>query len=179
MRNPKPKREMTMTTLFAQPYDISARGFYFDTASEYSAKASKLKNDYGQPVEEFEIQFNGGDGLDAKLFEALGVNQANHEAFFEAVTDWSDDDKIKVIIAVGEAGYKFTLGDDEPDQFEVDLYQADSLADLAAQFVEEGLYGEMPDPLRNYIDYDAIARDLSVDYGDIQLNGTRYIYRCG
>ncbi len=118
------------------------------------------------------------DGLDAKLFEALGVNQASHEAFFEAMTDWSDDDKIKVIIAVGEAGYKFTLGDDEPDQFEVDLYQADSLADLAAQFVEEGLYGEIPDPLRNYIDYDAIARDLSVEYGDILLEGTRYIYRC-
>ena len=168
-----------MTTLFAQPYDISARGFYFDKASEYSAKAAKLKNDYGQPVEEFEIQFIDGDGLDAKLFEALGVKQANHEAFFEAVTDWSDDDKIKVIIAVGEAGYIFSLGDDVPDQFEVDLYQADSLADLAAQFVEEGLYGEIPEPLRNYINYDAIARDLSVEYGVIQLDGTQYIYRCG
>ena len=168
-----------MTTLFAQPYDISARGFYFDAAAEYSAKAAKLKNDYGQPVEEFEIQFIDGEGVDAKLFEALGVNQANHEAFFEAVTDWSDDDKIKVIIAVGEAGYKFTLGDDTPGQFEVELYQADSLADLAAQFVEEGLYGEIPDPLRNYRDYEAIARDLSVEYGDVQLDGTRYIYGCG
>ena len=117
--------------------------------------------------------------MDAKLFEALGVKQANHEAFFEAVTDWSDDDKIKVIIAVGEAGYIFSLGDDVPDQFEVDLYQADSLADLAAQFVEEGLYGEIPEPLRNYINYDAIARDLSVEYGVIQLDGTQYIYRCG
>jgi len=91
-----------MTTLFAQPYDISATGFYFDTAAEYSAKAAKLKNDYGQPVEEFEIQFIDGTGLDAKLFEALGVNQANHEDFLEAVTDWSDDDKIKVIIAVAK-----------------------------------------------------------------------------
>ncbi len=179
MRNPKPEREMIMTTLYAQPYDISARGFYFDTASEYSAKASKLKNDYGQPVEEFEIQFIDGQYLDAKLFEALGVNQANHEAFLESVTDWSDDEKIKVIIAVGEAGYKFRLGDDVPDQFEVDLYQADSLADLAAQFVEEGHYGEIPELLRNYIDYDAIARDLSVEYGDIRLGGNRYIYRCG
>ncbi|MFP1130783.1 antirestriction protein ArdA [Asticcacaulis sp. W401b] len=168
-----------MTTLFAQPYDISARGFYFDTASEYSAKAVKLKNDYGQAVEEFEIQFIDGEYLDAKLFEALGVNQANHESFLEAATDWNDDEKIKVIIAVGEVGYKFKLGDDMPDQFEVELYQADSLADLAAQFVEEGLYGEIPEPLRNYIDYDAIARDLSVEYGETQLDGARYIYRCG
>lgn len=168
-----------MTILFAQPYDISASGFYFDTASAYSTKAATLKNDYGQPVEEFEIQFIEGDYIDAKLFEALGVNQVNHEAFFEVLTDWSEDDKIKVIIAVGEACYKFTLGHDMPDQFEVNLYQADSLADLAAQFVEEGLYGEIPEPLRNYIDYDAIARDLSVEYGEIQIDGTRYIYRCG
>ncbi len=53
------------------------------------------------------------------------------------------------------------------------------VADGAAKFVEEGLYGEIPEPLRNYIDYDAVARDLSVEYGDIQLNGNRYIYRCG
>ncbi|BBF79932.1 antirestriction protein ArdA [Asticcacaulis excentricus] len=168
-----------MTTLFAQPYDITASGFYFNTASEFSAKAAKLKNDYSQPVEEFEIQFIEGEYLDAKMFEALGVNQANHAAFLEAVTDWSDDDKIKVIIAVGEAGYKFTLGDDAPHQYEVNLYPADSIADLAAQFIEEGLYGEIPEPLRNYIDYEAIARDLSVEYEEILLGGTRYIYRCG
>ena len=168
-----------MTTLFAQPYDISSRGFHFHTASEYSAKAAKLKNDYGQPVEEFEIQFIDGESLDANLFEALGVNQANYEPFLEAVIDWSDDDKIKAIIAVGEAGYKFTLGDDTPDRLEVDLYQADSLTDLAAQFVEEGLYGEIPEALRNYIDFEAIARDLSVEYYDVRLNGTGYVYRCG
>ncbi len=46
-----------MTTLFAQPYDISANGFYFETAEEYNEKASKLLNSYGQPVEEFELQF--------------------------------------------------------------------------------------------------------------------------
>ena len=167
-----------MTTLFAQPYDITASGFYFHKASEYAAKASKLKNDYGQPAEEFEIQFIDGSYLDARLFEALGVNQATYEAFLEALTDWGEDDKIKVIIAVGEAGYRFTFGGDEPDQFEVDLHRADGLAHLAAQFFEEGLYGEIPEPLRNYVDYDAIARDLRVEYGEIHLDDTRCIYRC-
>lgn len=79
----------------------------------------------------------------------------------------------------GKACYKFTLGDDAPEQAEVDLYPADSLADLAAQFVEEGLYGDIPKQLRNYIDNDAIVRDLSVEYAEVQLDGTRYIYRCG
>lgn len=50
-----------MTTLYAQPYDISATGFYFDTADQYAEKVVKVKNDYGQPVEEFEIQFIDGE----------------------------------------------------------------------------------------------------------------------
>ena len=44
--------------------------------------------------------------LQPALTAALSARaQANLEAFLDAVKDWSDDDKIKVIIAVGEAGY--------------------------------------------------------------------------
>jgi hypothetical protein len=168
-----------MTTLHAQPYDISANGFYFETAAEYSEKADKLLNSYGQPVEEFELQFIDGESIDTDLFKALGVHQGNFAAYLEAVNDWSEDDKIKVIIAVGEAGYNFDLGKDTPDQFDVDLYELDSLKDLAEQFVEEGLYGEIPKSLQYYIDYEAIARDLSADYSEIRIDGTNYIYRCG
>lgn len=45
-----------MTTLFAQPYDISATGFYFDDYVTYQSKVSALVNEHGDPVEEFEIQ---------------------------------------------------------------------------------------------------------------------------
>ena len=45
-----------MTTLFAQPYDISACGFYFDSFDDYSDKVAKLKNEQDQPVEEYELQ---------------------------------------------------------------------------------------------------------------------------
>jgi hypothetical protein len=44
-----------MTQLFAQPYDISATGFYFETEEEFTSKASALRNGYGDQVEEFEI----------------------------------------------------------------------------------------------------------------------------
>ena len=132
-----------MTRLCAQPYDISAHGFYFETAEEYNEEAGKLRNSSGWPVEEFELQFIDGESIDAKLFEALGVNQGNFAAFLEAAEDWSDDDKIRVIIAVGEVGYAFDLGKDSPDRFDIDLYEMDSLHDLAVQFVEEGLYGSI------------------------------------
>ena len=167
-----------MTQLHAQPYDLSASGFYFASMEEYNAKASALRNDYGQPVEEFEIQFIDGEGLDAALFQALSVHQGNIGAYFDAVDEWDDQDKIKVIIAVGEAGYSFVLGTDGPDNFEVDLYECDTMRELAEQFVDEGLFGEIPKALENYLDYDAIARDLSMDYGQTTIDGTHYIYRC-
>ena len=81
---------------------------------EYNAKADALRNDYGQPVEEFEIQFIDGDGIDC---------------------------------------------------------------DLAEQFVDDGLCGEIPDCMRYYFDYEAYARDLAMDYSHATINGTRIIYR--
>ena len=166
-----------MTKLFAQPYDISANGFYFETVEEYNEKSSKLRNSYGQPVEEFELQFIDGESIDADLFKALGVHQGNFSAYLEAAKEWSEDDKIKVIIAIGEAGYRFDLGKDAPDQFDVDLYQMDSLKKLAEQFVEEGLYGEIPKALQYYIDYEAIARDLGMDYQNTEVKGRNFVYR--
>lgn len=40
----------------------------------------------------------------------------------------------------------------------------DSYADLAEQMVAEGLFGEIPESIANYIDYEKIGRDLAVDY---------------
>lgn len=168
-----------MTQLYAQPYDISVSGFYFETSEEYAAKASALRNDYGQHVEEFEIQFIDGDTLDAELFEALSVNQCNFTAFLEAAANWSDDDKIKTAIAVGECGHSFALGLDAPDQFDIDLYQLDTLRDLAVRFVDEGLFGEIPASIQYYLDYDAIARDLAADYSECHMDGKNWIYRSG
>lgn len=166
-----------MTTLYAQPYDISATGFYFTGPADYETKAAKALNAYGQPVEEFEIQFIDGDDLDARLFDALGVHQGVLPGFFDAVDDWTDDDKVRVIIAVSEAGYAFDLRGDRPDRLDVDLYTCDSLRDLAMQFVDDGLFGEIPDPIRHYLDYDAMARDLAMDYSHAVVAGASYVYR--
>ncbi len=168
-----------MTTLYAQPYDISATGFYFESAEDYRAKAATLRNSRGDLVEEFEIQFIDGEGIDAALFNALGVHQGDIAPYFEAVEDWSVDDKTRVIIAVGECGYGFDLDKDEPGRIDIDLYECERLRDLAEQFVDDGLFGEIPATIANYLDYDAIARDLGMDYAETTVAGTRYVYRCG
>ena len=61
------------------------------------------------------------------------------------------------------------------DQYEVDIhdYSADtSFTDvyelLAYDFVADGLFGEVPAHLENYLDYSAIGRDLSADYTEFE-----------
>ena len=167
-----------MIELFAQPYDLAAQGFYFKTAEEYQEKSARTRNDFGLPVEEYELQFIDGESIDAALFEALGVNQCNFPQYLEACDAWDDHQKQKAIIAVGECGYCFDLKSGDPDDFDVDIYELDSLRELAEQFVDDGLFGEIPDHLQMYIDYDAIARDLACDYSETTIAGTRLIYRC-
>ena len=168
-----------MTVFHAQPYDVSATGFYFEDIETYQDKRAELTNRYGQPVEEFELQFIDGETIDAQLFKALGVNQSNILKFIELHEEWDDYEKGLLIIAVGECGYNIAFEKDSPHDFDLDLYEIDSLKDLAYQFVDDGLFGDIPDNISCYLDYDAIARDLGVDYNEIDIAGSRYVYRCG
>lgn len=178
------KQDKTHTTTFthdarfyAQPYDMDARGFFFVDAVDYESKRNACRNAYGDEVEEFEIQFIDGNDLDAAMFEALGINQATILPFINKLDEWDDDNKTKLIIAVGEGGYSFDIAHDNPDDFEVDLYADMTLKDLAYQFVDDGLFGDIPERLSYYLDYDAIARDLAHDYAETSICGDNYVYR--
>ena len=165
-----------MTTFYAQPYDISASGFYFETMADYTEKSGKLRNDHGQPVEEYEIQFIDGELLDAELCRAIDINQANIGDVIEGIDNWSDDEKRQIILAVGD-GFAFDPKTDDPAGFDVTIYELDSMRELAEQFIEEGLFGDIPENLAPYIDCDAIARDLEFDYTLTTVAGQRLIYR--
>ncbi len=63
--------------------------------------------------------------------------------------------------AILEAGYydlenALTMLDSREYQFYPDM----TLKDVAEELVSEGMFGEVPEPLMFYIDYEAIARDL-------------------
>lgn len=167
-----------MATFHAQPYDITASGFFFKDAETYRSKITSIVNDYGDPVKEFEIQFIDGDDIDCDLANALCPNQCNAVAIMDAMENWEDQQKTAVIIAVGECGYDFDLETGDPDAFDVTIYEVDSMKELAEQFVEEGLFGEIPERLRFYLDYDAIARDLAMDYVETSVGGVSLVYRC-
>ena len=163
---------------YAQPYDLAATGFYFENAESYRSKIGSIRNDYGDPVEEFEIQFIDGEHIDCALTRAWGINQVNILRFMEIVGEWDEDEKLRFIIAVGECGYSFDPETVDPQGFGVDIYEDMSMRDLAENFVDEGLYGEIPENCRFYIDYEAIARDLAFDYSEAEIAGKQLIYRC-
>lgn len=163
--------------LYAQPYQIGVEGFYLSSANQFEKTLPTITDRYGEPVEEFELQFVEGDDLDAEFAKAWGLNQANVKRFFEVVEGWDEYAKINFIIAVGEAGYHFDYETVGSADFDVSIYFVDSLKDLAYEFVDEGLFGEIADNVLMYLDYDAIARDLSVDYTKITIANTQLVYR--
>lgn len=55
-----------------------------------------------------------------------------------------------------------------------EIYENVSYEDLAYQFIEDGLFGTIPESISAYIDYEKIGRDLSYDY--TEYNGD--IFRC-
>lgn len=168
-----------MTVFYAQPYDVSVCGFYFSNMEEYDAEYLRCRNSFGGQVEEFELQFIEGESIDAQLFEAIGIHQGNISYFIDAIDKWEEYEKQALIIVVGECGYAFDITDNDLSVIEnVDIYQVETLRELAEIFVDEGLYGEIPESLQFYVDYDAIARDLAIEFSKTHIAGATLIYRC-
>jgi hypothetical protein len=167
-----------MTLFYAQPYNNSVEGFYFKTHDQYREKSTGLTDSFGQPVEEFEIQFINGGQLACELFEAWRPGQSEVGTFIEACGDLSEEAFLTAIIALRDLGYRPADVLNDPYNLPITLYRTDSLKDLARDFVDEGLFGDIPDRLQCYLDYEAIARDLSIDgYTETIVAGERLVYR--
>lgn len=166
-------------TLHAQPYNMIGGGFNFKSEKDYHNNLATLRHAYGDAFEEFEIQFIDGERIDCEFAAAFELNQCNFVKFFELVDEWEDYEKTRFIIANGECGYGFNPETDNLDDLDIDIYHVETLKELAEQFVDEGLYGDIPKLLEFYIDYEAIARDLAVDYSITDIAGERLAYRCG
>jgi len=172
--------ELSMAiTLYAQPYNIEARGFFFTDMDAYTQRQAACISSYGEPVEEFEIQFIDSDeSIDCELFQALNVHQGTINAFLNVAETWDQHQKLKAILALIE-GCSFKWEEENPDDLDVDVYVEMTMEDLARSFVEEGLFGEIPEKITYYLDYEAIARDLKMDYSETVIDGQKIVYRIG
>ncbi|MEP2942676.1 MAG: antirestriction protein ArdA [Sneathiella sp.] len=162
-----------MNEYHATPYDISAAGFYFKTYEEYLEKAAHHTNDYGDKVEEFEIQFIDGDNYE--LFKALSISQANLELWFDDYEDLDGDELIRAIYLAQHIGYD---ADDILHRLD-DIYLFEGSAqEYAEQYLEDtGLLNEIPDHLQFYFDVERFANDMLLggDITEVTIQNTRYI----
>jgi len=163
--------------LCASPYNLMAACVYFSSYEEYLEKTKDHTDCCGYPVEEFKTYPVDASQLDAALFGALNIDQDTLEAFFTLAEEWSGHDKIKAIVKYGRCGYAWDGGTDSRDVEDVDIYYRDSMSELAEQFVEDGIFGDLPEHLLGYLDYDAIAADLHYDYTEAEIAGEHIIYR--
>ena len=157
----------------ATPYDISATGFYFTDFESYSEQAATHKNEYGDPVEEYDIQFIDGDN--SQLFNALGINQANLEQWFNAFEDLDGEDLVKAIYLSEYLSESISDILDKLD--EVCLYEGRA-KDYAESYLDDsGILNEMPENLRYYFDVEAFAQDmlLSGDIAEVEIMSTTYV----
>ena len=158
----------------ATPYDINAVGFYFTDYDDYTAKAAAHRNEYGEPVEEYEIQFI--DGENYVLFNALGVNQATLNRWFEEYEELEGEALVKAVYLL-ERGY----GEEQIfSHFDnVELYEG-SPKDYAEDFIADTrMLDGLPENLRYYFDVEAFARDMLLggDISEVEIMGKRYIAR--
>jgi hypothetical protein len=162
---------MTTTTLFAQPYNIDAQGFYFTSAEEYETKQEALRDRFGNPVEEFEIQYIDGD--DGQLFDACRIHQANLATWFDDIETLEDNEKTALFYLVDQGGYDLDSALSAVD--DVCLYEG-PLLDAATELFDEIYLPEVPEAVQYYIDYAAFARDCSCggDMVEFIYEGTTY-----
>lgn len=132
--------------------------------------------DYEEIVEyyqELNRKHNIESPEDVELFmadwdnDSLGICSecANIAETFEKYNelDGLEDYEIEAIkFLVDHQGY--LLDDAINKKDDVIVYEADNYTQLAQELAQEGLFGEIPQHLENYIDYDAMGYELSFEY---------------
>ena len=143
-----------MSEFHAQPYALDHTGFFFDSIETFEAGRSRLK---AKGCEEVEIQFIDGDDHQAALAKAANISQGDVYLWFEELEDL-DDTAAQQISFLLDLGYALS---ETLERYEDVCLFAGTASDYAYELVNETT--EVPESLRYYIDYDAIARDMTIN----------------
>jgi hypothetical protein len=160
-----------MTSLHATPYNIDATGFYFSSVEEFETRQEALRDRFGNPVEEFEIQFIDGD--DSQLFDACRIHQANLSTWFDDIESLDRQEKAQLFYLVDQGGYDLSDALERYD--DVALFDG-RLIEAATQLFDDCYLCDVPEAVRNYIDYDAFANDCRIggDMCEFRFDGDIY-----
>lgn len=147
--------------LYAEPYDISFTGFYFESAREFETKRESMA------CEEFMIDFIDSDVIDGKLFEKLGCNQGNLDGIFELV------DRIEYLDQKELVAFEFLLDFTIVNNINKLEELLDKVGDVNVidETLENYAYELVHDYLSHCTDYRKFGRDLVLDRQVVEFNG--------
>lgn len=106
-------------------------------------------SDYETDIQGLRIgEYENIDSLNTFFEEYENLDEYDQEAFDAMIEAFGFSPK--------EALERVTSGD-------YVFYSGESLKDVAYALVDDGCFGDIPDSIANYIDYDSIAYDLEID----------------
>jgi len=156
------------TTLYANPYDTTYTGFYFNSIEEFNEELSKASYD------EVELDYINGDN--SKLFQVTKIHQGNVDFWFDELDQYSDDSQeasaICYLLDIMQLDEAINRKD------EVVLHRG-SLADYAFELVEDICsLDQLPNLLRYHINYQSIGRDLEHNSGVAEIHHNLWVVNC-
>jgi len=143
-----------MTEFYAQPYSIEHTGFYFDSIEKFEAGMEALNK---RGCEEVEIQFIDGEDHLCQLAKALSIGQGDIPLWFDELEDLTSEDATRISFLL-DCGLSI---DDALTRYEWVCLHYGTAEDYAYDLINDTT--EVPENLRYYIDYEAIARDMKIN----------------
>jgi hypothetical protein len=128
-------------------FSSPAGGKSFDLYTEME-EAKEYAKAYDEPC----IQVLDNDGFEIPS----ELSMSEYCEFIEGIEAMYEWDKTKAKALIHVEGWKYY---ESYDLDNIDLYSGD-LSSLAEQFVDDGIFGDIPSSIASYIDYEKIARDL-------------------
>lgn len=152
----------------------AAGGFWVNLPCDLEEVLARLAKSTGEDADEMEVFINDYetdiDGL--KIGEYTDLETLNETAEeLESLDDY-DLEKLEAILEIDGGNLENALENMDDYIFYANM----SLEDFASEMIEEGMFGDIPDSIINYIDISAIARDLDYDGYTETDNGV--IYHC-
>lgn len=165
------QESVIVTTLFAQPYNPEACGFFFHSAGDFEEKAEGLQDPDGNKVKEFEIQFI--DGNDAELFETCRIDPSNLSVWFDDIEEMHADQKAALYFLI--TAFRLSLDEAMRKVDHVSLFHGDAKSAARALF-DEHHAPAIPENLRACFDMDKFAHDYKIggDFREFRFGGRAY-----
>lgn len=141
------------------------KGEWIGLTGDYEADLSDAMKKYSYggryDVSVMDTDISNDEPWTSGIVGSLSLEQLEElVAAWESLDDYDKEDKVRAAIeAYGEQEVVRIF--DSVD--EIEFWPNMTLAEVAEELVDDGCFGAIPDAICNYIDYAAIARDLSFD----------------